>query len=490
MTESPRPLLGNITALTIATPDPEKSSAYYQALGFSEVLRADWPFPWIQISDGVLLIMLRRSPRPYIDLSYYVSDMESVVGELQSKGIQFLQTPKKTDLVKRHIILSPDGLNISLINMVDGYEQPAGPGMLAMPQEDYFNPEKYVNKTCGLFGELAHPVADLEKSIEFWALLGFKVVSRVADPYPWAIISDGLSIVGLHQTDHFSYPAITFFAADMPVKINRLKAMGLTGYVEKSPGNIVITTPDQQHIFLLSLGMPAESVKKKPRAHNNDEVVPVKEERESKRAVTTPAAADPIPSPTPAASATEPSNKYDQHIIETDRLWLKELSPEVMDKLFATGSDVEIMNNLGLTTIDELAKEKENFRHGLTTYRLSFKNFLMVEKATGRAIGKCGFHTWYLQHKRAELGYAMTAEDTKGKGYMTEAIKALLKYGFNSMDLNRVEAFVGRNNEASLKLMKNFGFTEEGTLRSHYFKNGVMEDSICFSLLRSEYLTQ
>src|SRR6185369_3191440 len=103
--------------------------------------------------------------------------------------------------------------------------------MLGMAQEDYFKPEKYPNKVCGLYGEFAHPVADIRQSIEFWKLLGFDVISEFTSPYSWAIMSDGLSVVGLHQTTHFTTPAITFFAADMRHKIRKLKEKGLTDYV-------------------------------------------------------------------------------------------------------------------------------------------------------------------------------------------------------------------------------------------------------------------
>jgi hypothetical protein len=127
--------------------------------------------------------------------------------------------------------------------------------MLTMPQQDYFDPSKYVNKVCGLFGEFCHPVKDLETSLVFWQKIGFTVLSKFDMPNPWAIVSDGLSIVGLHQTTEFTYPAITFFAADSKEKIAKLKSEGLQNYTEKGESNIVLTTPEQQHIFLFKLGM-------------------------------------------------------------------------------------------------------------------------------------------------------------------------------------------------------------------------------------------
>ncbi len=253
----PEPILGEVSALTITTPDLERSLAFYQKLGFSEVMRADWPFAWIQVSDGALLIMLRQEDTPYLALTYYVSDINKIVAELDAKSIKFAKSAKETDMLKRYLIQSPDGLNLSLVGMpVEmGFRQPPGPTMLAMPPQDYFNPNKYVNKVCGLFGELAHPVADLEKSIAYWEQLGFKTLSRFTSPYPWAILSDGLAALGLHQTTDFAYPAITYFAADMKEKIVRLKENGLTDFTAKGEANIVVNTPEQQHIFLYKLGM-------------------------------------------------------------------------------------------------------------------------------------------------------------------------------------------------------------------------------------------
>jgi len=252
----PEPQLGNVSALTIATPDLETSLQYYQKLGFRELMRMDFPFPWIQITDDALLIMLRKSDDPYLALTYYSAEVEKIAGELENKGIQFISKPKDADMIKRFLFQSPDGLNISLVGIPDGFSKPAGKTMLTMEQSDYFKPETYTNKIAGMFGELAHPVADLNVSISFWEKIGFKPISKFASPYPWSIISDGLSIVGLHQSNHFSYPAITFFASDMKEKIENLKQQGLENFKEMGGhSNIVLTTPEQQHIFLFKLGM-------------------------------------------------------------------------------------------------------------------------------------------------------------------------------------------------------------------------------------------
>ena len=184
--------------------------------------------------------MLRKDNDPYIALTFYSKEIEKVVAEIKEGGITLKEIPTPSPEIKRYLIQSPDEHKITLVTFVDGFTQPAGPTMLTMPQQDYFNPDKYVNKICGLFGEFAHPVTDLEKSISFWEKLGFKAISKFTSPYPWAIISDGLAVVGLHQTKQFLLPTITYFAKDMKEKIEKLKSSGITEYI-KTDGSLNIT---------------------------------------------------------------------------------------------------------------------------------------------------------------------------------------------------------------------------------------------------------
>lgn len=176
-----------------------------------------------------------------------------------------------------------------------------------------------------------------------------------------------------------------------------------------------------------------------------------------------------------------------QVILETERLFLREINPEILDYVYSQG-DEDIMEYLGLPTVEDLEVEKrKHFGGGFTTYRIKLKGFVLVLKETGEAIGGAHYHTWQPMHARAEFGYHIYKEQHKRRGYMKEAIKAMLDYGFNEMELNRVEALIGPGNEASQRLVKGFGFVQEGVLREHYCKNGELQDSIVFSLLKREH---
>jgi len=173
--------------------------------------------------------------------------------------------------------------------------------------------------------------------------------------------------------------------------------------------------------------------------------------------------------------------------LETERLLLRSLTPAVYAWVFGELTPEEACAYLGVSSLSELQKEKEKYKLGLTTFNKSFHIFQILYKENEEVLGWCGFHTWYLEHKRAELGYILKKDEYKAKGIMTEAINPIIHFGFNEMQLHRVEAFVSPANEPSLKLLNKLGFQQEGYLREHYFFDGKMQDSLVFSLLKREY---
>ena len=181
------------------------------------------------------------------------------------------------------------------------------------------------------------------------------------------------------------------------------------------------------------------------------------------------------------------SNEMKEELLITGRLNLRKITPEVIADNYRNLSDSELMEYFGWTTKNRLNQEKEKFNKGLWTHNRQFLYFQLLDSEKDQIIGWCGYHTWYLDHKRAEMGYEIFNEDYRGGGLMSEAIGPVIEYGFKSMGLNRIEAFISPENVASLSLVKRFSFIQEGHLRGHYYKNGHAEDSLVFSLLKSEY---
>jgi [ribosomal protein S5]-alanine N-acetyltransferase len=173
--------------------------------------------------------------------------------------------------------------------------------------------------------------------------------------------------------------------------------------------------------------------------------------------------------------------------LHTERLILTEINPGVHEYIYNNLSDDELLAFLGLSTIESLESDKRKYIGGLTTFNKSYLYHTIKNKATGNVIGRCGYHTWYTQHNRAEVFYDIYPEEFKRKGIMTEALRAVLNFGFTEMNLHRVEAMTATYNNASINTLKKFGFTQEGTLREHYLVDDKMEDSLMFSLLKHEF---
>lgn len=173
--------------------------------------------------------------------------------------------------------------------------------------------------------------------------------------------------------------------------------------------------------------------------------------------------------------------------LTTSRLTLRKLTPEVFDYIYRELSEKKQLEFLGLHSEVELETERNKYEEGLWTHNKRFLYFQLLEQKSRKIIGWCGYHTWYLDHERAEIGYGLFEDEYKRKGLMSEAIVPIIEYGFERMKLNRIEAFIGPQNQASITLINKLKFVKEGLLREHYCENIIPEDSAVYSLLRKEY---
>ena len=177
----------------------------------------------------------------------------------------------------------------------------------------------------------------------------------------------------------------------------------------------------------------------------------------------------------------------DFEVLTTGRLLLRKLTPEDYNFVFSQYDEAAIKQFFGCRNETEFAEEQKKHAQGLSMYRKSFLVFQLLDKLTKEVIGWCGFHTWYVLHYRAEVGYVLSNENRRGQGLMKEALHAVLGYGFQQMNLKRIEAMTSPENVASIKLVTSMGFTLEGRLREHYLVGDSMEDSLLFSLLQREF---
>lgn len=102
----------------------------------------------------------------------------------------------------------------------------------------------------------------------------------------------------------------------------------------------------------------------------------------------------------------------------------------------------------------------------------------------GELAGSIGLHSQHdIWRKNAELGYWL-AEPLWGKGLMTEAVKQMVKWGFENMDVTRIFARPFGRNKGSQKVLEKAGLTLEARIQDGFFKNGKYEDELIYSIRR------
>jgi ribosomal-protein-alanine N-acetyltransferase len=173
--------------------------------------------------------------------------------------------------------------------------------------------------------------------------------------------------------------------------------------------------------------------------------------------------------------------------LETDRLILREMTLADAGFYFRHFNDEKVVLGSGFpgpATLEAAKKELE-----LYCIR-PFKEdkgirWGIVRKGHDELIGSCGFYGWSKTSRRAEIGYDLDPAHW-GKGLMTEALRAVLGYGFEVMALNRIQAIIDCENVRSIRLVQRLGFQQEGVLRQNSVFRGEFRDEACFSLLREE----
>lgn len=174
-------------------------------------------------------------------------------------------------------------------------------------------------------------------------------------------------------------------------------------------------------------------------------------------------------------------------LIETNRLVLRKIDKSDANSMLEYLSDKEVVKYYGLApfkTIEDALSEiswyesirskKSGIRWGITL------------KEKNEVIGSCGFFNMNLKHYRTEIGYELN-KNYWGQGIASEALEAIIRYGFESMEIHRMEALIEPPNISSQRLVEKQGFLREGLLRNYEFTCGKFDDLYMYSMLKQDY---
>jgi ribosomal-protein-alanine N-acetyltransferase len=171
--------------------------------------------------------------------------------------------------------------------------------------------------------------------------------------------------------------------------------------------------------------------------------------------------------------------------IETQRLILRGLTEDDIPFLLDHFGRDEINKYVSDENVTSFEEAKRLYQKYIaprpTLFRLG-----LVMKTTGNLIGTVGFYGIDRVNKRAIAG-ADLKKEYWGKGLMSEALRALIRFGFMEMGLNRIEASTDPQNLRSLRLIERCGFSREGVLRQKSYYKGGFHDDVIYSLLKEEW---
>jgi [ribosomal protein S5]-alanine N-acetyltransferase len=169
--------------------------------------------------------------------------------------------------------------------------------------------------------------------------------------------------------------------------------------------------------------------------------------------------------------------------IITERLTLREVTTADAKEIFFLRSDAGVLKYLDKApegSVDETIAFIGRIKNDLDGNNGILWGITL--KDSDVVVGTICYWRLEKAHYRAEIGYALHPLQ-QGKGIMDEAVKAVLQYGFETMQLHSVEANINPANESSMKLLEKNDFVKEAHFKENYYYNGQFFDSVIYSLL-------
>lgn len=170
--------------------------------------------------------------------------------------------------------------------------------------------------------------------------------------------------------------------------------------------------------------------------------------------------------------------------LETPRLLLRKLRGEDCVDMFAYASNDEVTKYVTWETHRNIKDTEAFIEFVLGKYAASEVAPWAIEyKENGRFIGTIDFVWWKPTHNSAEIGYVISHEYW-GKGITTEAAKAIIQFGFEQMELVRIQAKCFVDNIPSERVMQKAGMCYEGTERKGMFIKGKHHDLKVYAIIK------
>lgn len=178
-------------------------------------------------------------------------------------------------------------------------------------------------------------------------------------------------------------------------------------------------------------------------------------------------------------------------IIETQRLIIRTFKSTDVQDLYEYCSDEEVTRYVTFDTYTSIEDANKRIEFLIKNYHELTQpiTWAIEYKQNGKVIGSIDYVKWSTKNKSGEIGYILNKKYWN-KGIMTEALKAVIKFGFENMDLNRIQIRCDERNIGSYKVMEKNDLKYEGTFRQEEYIKGEFINVKYYSILKDEYKTK
>ncbi len=171
--------------------------------------------------------------------------------------------------------------------------------------------------------------------------------------------------------------------------------------------------------------------------------------------------------------------------LETERCLLREMTQNHAPAILKHLGNPKVKQYLNMNLFQDIEdakrwidwmnryfSEQDGLRWGITL------------KSSGEFMGSVGLHGWNRWVRFAEVGYDL-AEAFWGQGYATEVTRRVIQFGWEAMNLQRIEADVVSGNDGSIRVLEKLGFQYEGTRRQRVLLGDTYHDELLYALLKT-----
>lgn len=173
--------------------------------------------------------------------------------------------------------------------------------------------------------------------------------------------------------------------------------------------------------------------------------------------------------------------------LETERLKLRKITLDDAQDVFNYASEPDVSKFVPWEAHQSIEDSYHFINYILKQYEeAKLAPWAMEFKQNKKVIGTMDFVAWFPRHFRAEIGFILSKEYW-GMGLVVEAATKVIQFGFEKMELNKIEASCMVENVQSQRVLQKLGMKLEGISREKYFIKGKFRDMANYSILKSEY---